>query len=477
MYDPDGSDTDREWLEVFNETSAQINLTEYKFFEANTNHGINGIESFLLSGEYALVVQDINKFKTDFPTYTGKIFTSSFSLSNSGEPLAFKNKEGVVSHEVNYTSFLTGSNGGKTLNFNGTSFSGGSPTPGTSLLSVIGTTTTDTGTTTATTTQTTATTTQATSTQSATETVINPTGVYNPVYTISRPWPIQDKIYVNAGENRKTIVGVENLFEGKALGSDKKPALNASFNWSFGDGYTLEGQKVTHVYKNTGEYTVVLEVYSNGSLESDKIYVKVESPDLQIKIVDKKIDGKNEKFVELTNSSVNELKLSEMQIRTVGETQKIFQIPKNFSILGKRTVLFEKDLLGFDTTLSYVSLEYINGKVIGEYGSKDTKKNLILGKIEKTNDKIVSTTTTSVSIYTKEEWEQSLKNSQNKITPQKTFKKISPVLSKTEDNSLKQITTKTQISTTTKSSEKSKIVFETEKKKYFWQDWLSVLEK
>ena len=40
MYDPQGSDTDREWIEVLNDTQSSIDMTGWKFFEANTNHGL-----------------------------------------------------------------------------------------------------------------------------------------------------------------------------------------------------------------------------------------------------------------------------------------------------------------------------------------------------------------------------------------------------------------------------------------------------
>ena len=32
QFDPDGADTDREWVEIYNETSNSIDLTQIKFF-------------------------------------------------------------------------------------------------------------------------------------------------------------------------------------------------------------------------------------------------------------------------------------------------------------------------------------------------------------------------------------------------------------------------------------------------------------
>ncbi len=87
-FDPDGSDTGREWIEVYNDTQNALDLTEIKFLEANVNHGIdifnqaNSTEKNISPSEYVVVVQDIDKFKIDFPNYLGKIFKSSFSLAN-----------------------------------------------------------------------------------------------------------------------------------------------------------------------------------------------------------------------------------------------------------------------------------------------------------------------------------------------------------------------------------------------------------
>ena len=40
MYDVEGTDTDREWIEVYNDGSESVDLSTYKLFEANTNHGL-----------------------------------------------------------------------------------------------------------------------------------------------------------------------------------------------------------------------------------------------------------------------------------------------------------------------------------------------------------------------------------------------------------------------------------------------------
>jgi len=43
MYDLEGSDSGREWVEIHNTSSAEIDLADWKLYENNTNHGITGI--------------------------------------------------------------------------------------------------------------------------------------------------------------------------------------------------------------------------------------------------------------------------------------------------------------------------------------------------------------------------------------------------------------------------------------------------
>ena len=40
MYDPDGSDTNREWVELYNDGGSSVDLSAWKFVEAGVNHGL-----------------------------------------------------------------------------------------------------------------------------------------------------------------------------------------------------------------------------------------------------------------------------------------------------------------------------------------------------------------------------------------------------------------------------------------------------
>ena len=104
MYDLEGADKDREWIEVtFNE---QINFSKWKFYEAETNHRLKlakGTDLISL-GDYAIIVRKEANFLVDNPSFTGNLFTSTFSLSNTGETLEIRNENKSTIFSVAYSS-------------------------------------------------------------------------------------------------------------------------------------------------------------------------------------------------------------------------------------------------------------------------------------------------------------------------------------------------------------------------------------
>lgn len=383
QYDPSGSDTDREWIEVFNESTESLDLTQYKFFENNTNHSIDVLsgDKVVLSGEYVVIVQNMDKFKTDYPNYTGKIFKSSFSLSNSGEVLSLKDKSGTVLHTIDYTSSASTAGNGFTLNFNGSGLEKGSTTPGSGSLQVGQGTTNTTGTSTSTTT-----------TQTTASTTLDADGNFiPPVYYHRSYFPESEKIYLSLGENRIALAGSDILFEVSSVMGDTRRPVNANYFWDFGDGESAEGVKVYHAYKFSGEYTVNVEAFSNGSKSSDRIYVKVMDPNLSISL--KEING--EKGVQVLNNGKDEVDIGGFLVRaTGGEFVTTSKISKHLNLMPKKGVVISQDTLKFATSSTHFELLYSNGKQIAMY---DKKSNV---SITNTYPKLVVVSTSSVSAGT-----------------------------------------------------------------------------
>lgn len=346
-FDPAGSDTDREWIEVYNEGQSNLDLTEIIFFEANVNHGIdlfntnNSTDKNINANEYVVVVQDINKFKIDFPNYSGKIFKASFSLSNTGEFLALKDKGGTTLFSVTYTQNDKQAN----------------PSPGAQNLANVPNN--NTGNTTSTTTNSTSTTTQTNTNSTTTD--ANTNNLFTPVYTFRNIWPEVDKIYVKAGDNQIVLAGQTFVTQPKVLDNNKKEIKTSlQYRWNFGDGNTSEEKNAKHFYKFPGEYIIYLEVNYLGNIESDKFYLKVIDPDIDLSFS----EIKGEMGINILNENNTEINLGEMFLKN--EQFQNFTIPKNTFILPKRSVFLTYEALKFSSSTNYMQLSFPNGRAIAE---------------------------------------------------------------------------------------------------------------
>ena len=165
-------------------------------------------------------------------------------------------------------------------------------------------------------------------------------------------FPIEQQIFVNAGQGRDVIVGADSLFEGKSFGLEKKPLKNARYLWNFGNGETKEGQNVLHYYQYPGEYVVMLNVSSGEYSALDRIIVNAYPADIVISKVE-------DDFVELYNKSNKELNLSWWQIQSAGER---FTLPKDTIILPNKKLIFSKSITELNTSIrENVVLLYPNG--------------------------------------------------------------------------------------------------------------------
>jgi len=115
MYDPPSSDTGREWIEIYSDGNC-TNLANYKLFESNVNHGLtlkNG--SFTLcNNEYAIIADDADSFSQEY-NFTGNLYDSSFSLSNTNETISLKSNATNIVNTIAYDYLLGAQGNSKTL--------------------------------------------------------------------------------------------------------------------------------------------------------------------------------------------------------------------------------------------------------------------------------------------------------------------------------------------------------------------------
>ncbi len=132
MYDLDGTDTNREWLEVRNVGSSPTDLSKWYLFSDNTRHTLTPeTKSIISNGDYAVIVQNISQFRNDWPNYGGIIFDSSWTgFKNTGESISLKDPEQNIVSSVIYTSEQGGAGNGESLQKINNNWVGSLPTPG-----------------------------------------------------------------------------------------------------------------------------------------------------------------------------------------------------------------------------------------------------------------------------------------------------------------------------------------------------------
>lgn len=192
--------------------------------------------------------------------------------------------------------------------------------------------------------------------------------------------PAQEtKIKVYAGEDRVVLAGAMVDFEGVAEGTGGEPISNARFLWNFGDGVTMDGQRVVHTFLYPGTYTVFLDVAYGSYNVSDALKVRaVESPLIVSEI-------KPDSFVEIKNDSARTIDISRFGIK-VGNS-KPFSFPLNTLIAPRALVALSSNTLGFPiSNVGEVKLLYPNGSTLSSsiypYMVLSENESLVLDKDE-----------------------------------------------------------------------------------------------
>ncbi len=295
MYDVSGTDTGREWIEVYNAGASGIDFSLWKLFEANTNHSLVAVSGGLTVPAlgYAIIADDSAKFLSDYPSFSGILFSSSFSLNNSGEALSLKDNTQTVIDTLTYDPSIGANGDGNSLQKSGSNWLTATPTPG-----QANSLTSNSATSTATASSTTSTTTTSSSSSGSDTGPTQSSSAHYGSSSLSTKKPDID-IGLSAGRDRLGSVGSPLEFRAETALTIQR---NSSFKWNFGDGTESHGDTVVHTYEYPGEYVVVLNAILAGSKSVSRINVKIIEPSLSIVSADPE-------RVEIRNNSSQEVSL------------------------------------------------------------------------------------------------------------------------------------------------------------------------
>lgn len=324
MYDPQGSDSPHEWIEVYNETTSPINLTTYKFFEGNTNHSITSYlgGNIIQPNSYAVIADNAQQFMVDNPSYQGILFDSSFSLSNSGENLIMKDSSLNNLDSITYDTNLGGANDGSTLSKIDGSFVRSLSTPGSANVSSPLTT--------------------SSGGQSGSQ-LTNATSTDNQV-TVPQMSPPSPDIVFYLPFQKTVVAGADSEFLVYALNRAGKQLDGVTYTWSFGDGGQGVGSSTLYRYVYPGRYMIKVEGKSSSVFGVGQMIAYVVKPDIEIKDFG---NSKYGNYVEIFNPNSYDLDLSGWRLTIDGAS---FPFPKNTILLSKNSTKFQGLSMGFAST-------------------------------------------------------------------------------------------------------------------------------
>lgn len=334
LYDGPGTDTDQEYVELFNSGSAPVDLSKWKINDGSS-HVLNvppkngGVGSITIEpGAYVLLVDNAANFIAAHPGVSGTIIDTVLSLANLGGTIALSDDTGTVVSSVTYSKDQGANGDGNSLQKNGSTWIMALPTTNATNATVAAAPVTESSTSTA-------------STSASVQTTVASTPVSS---YVAPPVPT---LFADAGDDRAVIVGADTEFNGRAYDRDRQDVDHVRFMWNFGDGSTAEGSSVMHHYDYPGLYAVVLSIAQNKTAVLDKIVVQADPARLSFTTMP---DGS----VSIGNQDSRELDVSGWIIRSFARS---FILPEHSILLKGSSLRVSQRTLNFfsgpETELAY----------------------------------------------------------------------------------------------------------------------------
>jgi hypothetical protein len=358
MYDPEGADADREWIEVHNAGSELVDLSLWKLFEANTNHKLTLVQGSTLGpGSYGVIVGDPMKFKEDYPSYGGLVMDSTFSLGNSGEVFEMRNEAGETVDSVSYLMEWGAAGDGGSLQKIDGKWVSSMPTIGRENVLVVVIPVAST----------------ATTSNVTQNTVNNRLSSHSQTVGLSS-YSSRVTFEADAGRPRLSAAGSSVQFEAKTKGVSETG--RPRFTWSFGDGASVRGEKVNHAYSYPGEYNVVLNAEYGKEMAVAKTHVKVVEPLLMFATA-------TPLFIEIANNSLEEVNLEGWRI-VYDDNDRTFIFPMNTIVDKGRRIAIPHTVSGISHETGRFALRDTDNREVASLIVKATPTAVQIEKVKDT---------------------------------------------------------------------------------------------
>lgn len=338
MYDLEGGDSKREWIEVYND-GADTDISTWRFVENGKNHKLSTVlgTGVLKANTAAIIADNAEIFQSDYPNYSGLLFDSSFSLKNTGEELTLQDDAGVTVDSVTYTPDWGGKGDGNSIHFDGSAWTGATPSPGEATIEVVVSTTTE-------------------KVNTPVETVTEETVSVHAHQRSLRNEVYVPELIVTLGRDRLVSVGSPVRFDIDVI--SPKGVDPHDVRWTFGDGMTDTGPQAQHMYQYSGTYVVFANVRYNNEHAVARTEVNVFTPVIHI-------TQANDTYIELFNETRYEINIGEWIFRTEGGKTII---PQDTIIKSGALVRIPSRALRYPATVNgEVLLENSFGEIVAKW--------------------------------------------------------------------------------------------------------------
>jgi len=375
------SPTTKQWIEIYNNTDEDIDITTYKILDSGAQvngHGISVVDggsNFIPKHSFGIVT----KVPDNFNSASFSLFKSSLNIKVSEDNVILKNNlgENISSVDVDGSAI-----DGNSLQLVNGSWVVATPTPGAENQTSEDDNNDD--------------------NTDNTNTTTNSSGSSKKTETKEPEIPLVNKTKITA--QMPAFVGLPVQFKASNTVSDKSCG---KYSLNFGDGNSLETEKTfpipekfSHIYYYPGEYIVTLECYESYlSAEpdsSDKIIVKVISSEVVIS----KIGDAKDFFIEISNNAPFEANISGWVLISY---QNKFVFPKNTIIKSKNKIIVSPKTTNF-SILDKETLKLIDseGETVLDYSFtkpiRISAKNSAPLKVSMTKDYNLSENNTNINV-------------------------------------------------------------------------------
>jgi hypothetical protein len=339
MYSP----SSKQWVEVYNDTGSDIDLSQYKILDAGASKNghsispaVSGGSKIIPANSYGVIALDINSVNANY------LFHSSLGIkptTDSADTVILRDTTGTNPDNTVIVPYNSAVNG-NSLQLINDSWIATTPTPG--VLNVASSSTSSSDTAVASGPLLTGSSSNTTSSTSNSDTAIkNDTGGVAQIKT---------QIVV------KTFgfAGIPISLSATAFGSNGEKLYFGKYFWNFGDGDAKEmsladPEPFSHTYYYPGSYVVSLDYYQNNYSSdiapdaSSQVNIKIIPTDISISNVGDEKDF----FVELTNNTDYNADISGW---ILASAQKSFSFPRDTIIPSKQKITISPKITNFSIT-------------------------------------------------------------------------------------------------------------------------------